>query len=61
MSSRPDMASQVMASYDCDIVKRNLKNKGRWNTRTLNNLLSWCQYNRDEETASNYQVDFLEN
>ena len=28
MSSRPDMASQVMASYDCNIVKRNLKNKG---------------------------------
>ena len=29
MSSRPDMASQVMASYDCNIVKRNLKNKVR--------------------------------
>jgi hypothetical protein len=28
MSSRPDIASQVMASYDCNIVKRNLKNKG---------------------------------
>jgi hypothetical protein len=27
MSSRPDMASQVMASYDCNIVKRNFKNK----------------------------------
>ena len=29
MSNRPDMASHVMASYDCNIVKRNLKNKGR--------------------------------
>ena len=27
MSSRPDTASQVMASYECNIVKRNLKNK----------------------------------
>ena len=28
MSNRPDMASQVMASYECNVVKRNLKNKG---------------------------------
>jgi hypothetical protein len=28
MSNRPDMASQVMASYECSVVKRNLKNKG---------------------------------
>ena len=27
MSNRPDMASQVMASYECNVVKRNLKNK----------------------------------
>ena len=28
MSNRPDIASQVMASYECNVVKRNLKNKG---------------------------------
>ena len=27
MSYRPDIASQVMASYECNVVKRNLKNK----------------------------------
>ena len=30
MSSRPDTASQIMASYECNIVKRNLKNKGAY-------------------------------